>query len=85
MITYAAIVLGKERSNDLPKMSQQERRTDRELEGLRPQNDPTAIAPVGLSESGLSAPVAERTPESPCGTRVSSMPDLLTQEVAYDP
>jgi len=41
-------------------MSDPQCRTDRELDDLGPQNDHTAIAPVGLCESGMSAPVAER-------------------------
>ena len=45
--------------DDLPKMSEP-CRTDRELDDVRPQNDHPAIGPVGLCESELSAPVAER-------------------------
>ena len=41
-------------------MSEPEGRTDRKLDDLWPQNDRTAIEHVGLSESGMSAPVAER-------------------------
>ena len=33
---------------------------DRDLDHLRTQIDYTAIAPLGLCESGMSAPVAER-------------------------
>jgi len=55
-------------------MSESECRTDRELDDLRPQTDPTASAIMGLFESQMSAPVAERIDESHGGTRVSSMP-----------
>ena len=51
---------GMEEEYDLSKMSEPEGRTDPELDDLRPQNDRAAIAIVGLSEFGMSAPVAER-------------------------
>jgi hypothetical protein len=43
----------------VPKMSEPECGTDRELDDLRPQIDPTAIATMGLSQSNLSAQMAE--------------------------
>lgn len=46
--------------DELPKMSWPERHTVHELDDLRPQNDSAAITNVGLSESGMSAPMAER-------------------------
>ena len=47
--------------DDLPKMSEPECHTIYELDALRPKNDHTAIANVGLSESDLSASMAEGT------------------------
>jgi hypothetical protein len=46
--------------DDLLKMSEPECQTVRELDDLRPQNDNTAIANVGLCESDLSAHMANR-------------------------
>ena len=46
--------------DDLLKMSEPECQTVRELDDLRPQNDNTAIANVGLCESDLSAHMAKR-------------------------
>jgi len=44
----------------LSKMSEPECRTDRELDDLWSENDHPASENVGLSESEMSAPVAER-------------------------
>jgi len=50
---------------DLPKMSEPEYEAVFELGALRPQNDHTAIANVGLSECCLSAPMAKETWRGP--------------------